>query len=218
MHHNSEPEAVDLLLEVDSISGISEHVDDKNADRTCRYLVAVAAYLAFPDNGAALSAAYDSYLKVGKVHDAMRVALSMNDRGRAEKVFIASEDELDKQQLGYLLARQGVMLDCEEGRCTIEDEDLREKASAHPMLCDSNADLSHLCQAAQNHCRHGCLHSPGCFSPDPTGTMRWLSWQIRLLPQPVLAQDVAYCCNPYIPTLLLCHPAIWITATLLAML
>lgn len=127
MHHNSEPEAVDLLLEVDSISGISEHVDDKNADRTCRYLVAVSAYLAFPDNGAALSAAYDSYLSVGKVHDAMRVALSMNDRGRAERVFTASDDELGKQQLGYLLARQGVMLDCEEGPCQIADEDLREK-------------------------------------------------------------------------------------------
>lgn len=140
MHHNSEPEAVDLLLEVDSIPGISEHVDDKNADRTCRYLVAVSAYLAFPDNGAALSAAYDSYLKVGKVHDAMRVALSMNDRGRAERVFIASEDELDKQQLGYLLARQGVMLDCEEGPCTIEDEDLREKVcSADPIDCSSSS-------------------------------------------------------------------------------
>ena len=127
MHHNAEPEAVDLLLEVDSIALLNEHVDEANCDRTCRYLTAVASYLPVPDDVAAFTAAYDAYVKIGKLHDAMRVALCMGDRDRMEEVFVACTDSLDKQQLGYLLARQGVMLDCEEGRCAIEDESLREK-------------------------------------------------------------------------------------------
>jgi RPN1 N-terminal domain len=128
MHHNAEPEAVDLLLEVDSIALLNEHVDEANCDRTCRYLTAVATYLPVPDDVAAFAAAYNAYMKIGKVHDAMRVALRMGDRDRIEEVFAACNDKLDKQQLGYLLARQGVMLDCEEkGRCAIDDHELQEQ-------------------------------------------------------------------------------------------
>jgi 26S proteasome regulatory subunit N1 len=66
-------------------------------------------------------------MKIGKLHDAIRVALTMGDRNKIEEVFVKCTDSLEKQQLGYLLARQGIMLDCEEGRCAIEDENLREK-------------------------------------------------------------------------------------------
>jgi 26S proteasome regulatory subunit N1 len=127
MQHNAEPEAVDLLLEVYSISLLNQYVDEANCDRTCRYLTAVASYLPVPDDRAALTAAYDAYMKIGKLHDAIRVALTMGDRNRIEEVFVKCSDSLEKQQLGYLLARQGIMLNCEEGRCAIEDESLREK-------------------------------------------------------------------------------------------
>ena len=56
----------------------------------------------------------------------MRVALQLSDRQRIERVFATCSKPLDKQQLAYLLARQGVVLDCEEGPCAIEDEALRQ--------------------------------------------------------------------------------------------
>jgi 26S proteasome regulatory subunit N1 len=130
MAHNSEPEAVDLLLEVDDIGSLLEHVDSDNYARTCLYLTSTAAYLPERDDRLVFAAAFDAYMKVEKWHDAMRVALRVNDGERVRMVFATCGDGLDKQQLAYLLARQGVTLDVEEGPCAIEDEELRGKACA----------------------------------------------------------------------------------------
>ena len=125
MAHNSEPEAVDLLLEVDGVDKLLQYIDENNYQRTCLYLTSTAAYLSEPDDVAVFNAAFEGYLKVEKWHDAMRVALQMSSRERIERVFAACKGPLDKKQLAYLLARQGVVLDCEEGPCAVEDEDLR---------------------------------------------------------------------------------------------
>ncbi len=61
----AEPEAIDLLLEVDRIADIEQHVDEKNAARTCLYLLSCSAYLAEPDDATVLRTAYSVYLKVG---------------------------------------------------------------------------------------------------------------------------------------------------------
>lgn len=126
MHHNAEPEAVDLLLEVEQLPLLAEHVDAANYARTCHYLVSCCAYLPEPDNALVLATAHALYCKVGKYHDAMRVALQMNDRTVVEETFVACEDELEKKQLAYLLARQGVVLNFEEGPCAVIDDALKE--------------------------------------------------------------------------------------------
>lgn len=46
----AEPEAVDLLLEVDRLDQLEQHVDDKNFGRTCLYLVSCCAYLPEPED------------------------------------------------------------------------------------------------------------------------------------------------------------------------
>jgi hypothetical protein len=125
MQHNTEPEAVDLLLEVDDVEQLLDHIDESNYQRTCLYLTSTAAYLSEPDDTAVYNTAFKGYMKVKKFHDAMRVALRLNNRSLMEEVFIACEDQVDKQQLAYLLARQGVMLDVEDGPCAIDDEDTR---------------------------------------------------------------------------------------------
>ena len=127
MAHNSEPEAVDLLLEVDAIAQLQPHVSKQNYERTCLYLTSTASYLPEPEDATVLVAAFDAYLKVEAWHDAMRVALRLNGRDKIEQVFAACTDGVHKQQLAYLLVRHGVMLDCEEGACAIDDADLREK-------------------------------------------------------------------------------------------
>ena len=130
MQHNSEPEAVDLLLEVDEIELLLEHIEENNYQRTCLYLTSTAAYLPEPDDTAVFTAAYDGYMKVAKWHDAMRVALRLNDREKIQAVFSTCKDMVEQQQLGYLLARQGVVLDCEDGPCAIEDEEQRATVRA----------------------------------------------------------------------------------------
>lgn len=46
----TEPEAVDLLLEVDQLDQLEQYVDDKNYGRTCLYLVSCCTYLPEPDD------------------------------------------------------------------------------------------------------------------------------------------------------------------------
>lgn len=126
MTHNAEPEAVDLLLEVEALELLAPHVDDKNYARTCLYLTSCSAYLPEPEDADVLRLAMELYLKQAKYHDALRVALRLNSRPDAEAAFAACADPLEKKQLGYLLARHGFALNLEEGVAAVEDDGLRE--------------------------------------------------------------------------------------------
>lgn len=46
----AEPEAVDLLLEVDQLDQLEQYVDDKNFARTCLYLTSCCNYLPEPED------------------------------------------------------------------------------------------------------------------------------------------------------------------------
>ena len=119
-----EPEAVDLLLEVDRLDLLPPLVDDKTAGRTCLYLCACAPYLPEPDDAAALKAAHACYTATGRHFDALRVALQLNDVDLAAVTFGAAPDA-DKKQLAYLLGRQGVVLDFEDGPAAVADDGVR---------------------------------------------------------------------------------------------
>jgi hypothetical protein len=45
MKHNAEPEAVDLLMEVEDLDLLVEHVDSTNYKRTCLYLTSSSKYV-----------------------------------------------------------------------------------------------------------------------------------------------------------------------------
>ena len=138
MTHFAEPEAVDLLLEVEKLHVLPQFVDEKNYARTCLYLISCCNYLPEPDDTAVLTLSHEIYMKMDKYHDALRVALMLNDRDVIERTFVQCTDELEKKQLCYLLARQGAALDLEEGACAVEDEALRE--SLREIM--SNSQLS----------------------------------------------------------------------------
>ncbi|DBB00701.1 TPA: hypothetical protein ACH3X3_002371 [Trebouxia sp. C0006] len=123
MSHNAEPDAVDLLLEVEKLEWLAQYVDDKNYSRTCLYLVSCCAYLAEPDDTAVLRTAYDLYIKCSKYVDAMRIALRMNNHELILSTMTSCPDKLHKKQLAFLLARHGVLLMYEE-----EEEDAMEDA------------------------------------------------------------------------------------------
>ncbi|KIY99543.1 26S proteasome regulatory subunit N1, partial [Monoraphidium neglectum] len=126
MSHNAEPEAVDLLLEVERLDMLEGLCDDKNYGRTCLYLVSCCSYLPEPDDTAVLEIAHRIYTRMGKHHDALRVALRINSPEVISGTFAGCADPLEKKQLAYLLARHGHALDLEDGPAAVEDEALRD--------------------------------------------------------------------------------------------
>jgi len=80
INHNEEPEAVDLLLEVERLNKLIDHCTDKNFERVCRYLLSCAPYA--PDTNEMLehyNTACNIYRKYKKFPEALRVAQKMND-------------------------------------------------------------------------------------------------------------------------------------------
>jgi 26S proteasome regulatory subunit N1 len=127
MAHNTEPEAVDLLLEVDALDMIVAHIDAKNAGRTALYLLSCAPYLPEPDNASVLRAARAAYTKVGRHADALRVDLKLGDLALAAETFAACDDPGGKKQLAHIFARHGVVLDLDDGPAAVDDDDLKEQ-------------------------------------------------------------------------------------------
>jgi len=118
--HGSEPEACDLLMEVDLLPQIMEHINDANYSRIALYLTSCAAYVPEPDDSMVYQVVYDIYRKVDRYSEALRVAIRLNDSKMAQEVLDACDDELHKKQLCFMIARNGAL------NLTTEDDSLTE--------------------------------------------------------------------------------------------
>ncbi|KAL3715015.1 hypothetical protein ACJRO7_006851 [Eucalyptus globulus] len=108
MKHNAEPEAVDLLMEVEDLDMLLKHVDGTNFKRTCLYLTSAARYLPGPDDGLVLDIAYKIYLKFEEYSIALQIALFLDKTQKVKEVFMSCSDLLRKKQFCYILARHGI--------------------------------------------------------------------------------------------------------------
>mmetsp|Transcript_40951 Transcript_40951/g.49700 ORF Transcript_40951/g.49700 Transcript_40951/m.49700 type:complete len:902 (-) Transcript_40951:215-2920(-) len=145
MKNNAEPEGVDLLLEVDSLHELSEHVDKNNYARTCNYLLGCSNYLPEPEDMQALEVAHEIYMKVGKYCDAMRVALRCGADEKIQTTFNACTDKLEKRQVTYMMARQGVFYDLEDGPCA--DGAAEDLSALQEILSNTKLSESYLALA-----------------------------------------------------------------------
>lgn len=127
LNHNAEPDAVDLLLEIESIEHLPEFVDKNTFARVCSYMVACVPLLAPPDDSAFLHTAYNIYLTHGQLPQALALAIRIDDEDLIRSVFDATTDKLVQQQLAFILAKQQYWIE-------IGDEDVQK--------CISNAQLS----------------------------------------------------------------------------
>ncbi|KAK3134483.1 hypothetical protein QOZ80_6AG0549770 [Eleusine coracana subsp. coracana] len=115
MKHNAEPEAVDLLMEVENLDLLVEHVDATNYKRTCLYLTSSSKYLPAPDDMLALKIAYEIYLKFGDLASALRIALLLDNKLQyVKQVYTATDDLLLKKQFSYIVARHGLSMDIDD--------------------------------------------------------------------------------------------------------
>ncbi|KAL6067324.1 26S proteasome non-ATPase regulatory subunit 2 [Balamuthia mandrillaris] len=115
MRHNAEPEACDLLMEVERLSALVDLVDAKNYERVCLYLESCANYVPEPEDSQALNIALTIYRKMNRLPAALRIALRLNDMDVVKEIYSTCEDLTVKKQLAFILARQGVF--------TIEEDD-----------------------------------------------------------------------------------------------
>ncbi|KAL3325699.1 hypothetical protein AABB24_036770 [Solanum stoloniferum] len=122
LKHNAEPDAVDLLIEVEDLDLLLEHVDSSNCKRTCSYLTSFAKYLPWPDDILVLDYAYTIYMKFEEYPLALVSALALDNMEFIKKVFTSCDDNLQKRQLCYILARHGQTFDLDEKMCA-SDED-----------------------------------------------------------------------------------------------
>ncbi|XP_022117848.2 26S proteasome non-ATPase regulatory subunit 2 [Pieris rapae] len=118
MKHSAEIQACDLLMEIDRLDLLTQHMDQSNYPRVCLYLIGCASYVVEPESTQILQGVLETYLKFGEYPRALLVAMQLHDKAKCEEVFNTCNDMLVKKQLCYMLARQYVPLD-------LDDEDLR---------------------------------------------------------------------------------------------
>ncbi|KAL0001994.1 hypothetical protein SO802_015775 [Lithocarpus litseifolius] len=122
MKHNAEPEAVDLLMEVEDLDLLIEHVDSTNFRRTCLYLTSSARYLPGPDDMLVLDIAYMIYLKFEEYPNALQIALFLDNMQYVKQVFTSCDDQLRKKQFCYILARHGITFELDEEMAANDDD------------------------------------------------------------------------------------------------
>lgn len=90
---NAEPEAVDLLMEVDSLVKLPGLADEHNYARVCRYLKACASFTPDADDTKELLvAAIDIFTKVNRLPDAVEVAIRLGDADRIKELYLKTEE------------------------------------------------------------------------------------------------------------------------------
>lgn len=122
MKHNAEPEAVDLLMEVEDLDLLVEHVDKTNYKRTCLYLTAAAKYLPGPDDMLVLDIAYTIYLKFEEYACALQIALFLDNLQYVKQIFTSCNDLLQKKQFCFILARHEVAFELDEEMLPEDDD------------------------------------------------------------------------------------------------
>ncbi|KDO49595.1 hypothetical protein CISIN_1g0026962mg, partial [Citrus sinensis] len=122
MKHNAEPEAVDLLMEVEDLDLLVEHVDATNFKRTCLYLTSAAKYLPGPDDMLVLDIAYMIYLKFEEFPNALQIALFLDNMQYVKQIFTSCDDLLRKKQFCYILARHGITLELDDDMVPDDDD------------------------------------------------------------------------------------------------
>lgn len=107
INHNEEGEAVDLMMEVERLTKLSDFCNKNNYERVCTYLLACSDYAADTEElQQTLKTAYGVYRKFDRYTDAMRVAQKMNDMTLINEIMTDCKDRLTLKQMAFMLGRQ----------------------------------------------------------------------------------------------------------------
>lgn len=105
LKHNAEADAVDLLLEIESIDKLPEYVDENTFARVCLYMVSCVPLLAPPDDISFLNTAYAIYLAHNQLTQALVLAIKLDNDDLVSRVFELASDDLVRKQLAFMLSQ-----------------------------------------------------------------------------------------------------------------
>ncbi|EME31419.1 26S proteasome regulatory subunit N1 isoform 1 [Galdieria sulphuraria] len=117
---NAEPEACDLLYEVDHLKSLVDYAEEANFERICLYLLSSADYVPEPDVFDILQVACSIYRKLGRSTQAMRVAIRLGDMELMSNIY---QSDPEKDALGNVVAvRTQLALDLASRNIFLEEE------------------------------------------------------------------------------------------------
>ncbi|RXW17645.1 hypothetical protein EST38_g8208 [Candolleomyces aberdarensis] len=144
--HNAEPDAVDLLEELEIVNELTELVDENTFSRVCQYMLRCVNLLPPPDDISFLKTVHKIYVKHDKFPEALSVAIRLNDPDLVREGFSAPGNPLMKRQLAFMLARAGVPFEWlqppSENEGEEADADFSEELPEDLVECLSNTNLS----------------------------------------------------------------------------
>ncbi|AAS51298.1 ACR072Cp [Eremothecium gossypii ATCC 10895] len=106
LKHNGEADAVDLLLEVESIDKLPQFIDENTFQRVCQYMVSCVPLLPPPEDVTFLQTAFSLYLSENQLTEALALAIRLGEESLIRSVFDATTDPVMHKQLAYILAAQ----------------------------------------------------------------------------------------------------------------
>ncbi|EFA83382.1 26S proteasome regulatory subunit S2 [Heterostelium album PN500] len=110
MAHNAEPEACDLLLEVEQLTKLFNYIDENNYTRVCLYLTSCAYYVPGPEDINILKIVVEIYIKAKQYPDALRVALKIDNNDIITNIFkLAENNKSTLEQLAFIASRQKIV-------------------------------------------------------------------------------------------------------------
>jgi 26S proteasome regulatory subunit N1 len=77
--HNAEPDAVDLLEELEIVDEVAQLVDDNTYNRVCQYMIRCVNLLPPPDDISFLRTAHTIYVQHHKFPEALALAIRLGD-------------------------------------------------------------------------------------------------------------------------------------------
>lgn len=92
LSHNGEADAVDLLLELESISSIIPFVDENTYTRVCLYMTSCVNLLVPPDDREFLRCAREIYRKFERYSQAIVCSLRLNDAALVKEDFLTPKN------------------------------------------------------------------------------------------------------------------------------
>ena len=105
MKHHAESEACDLLMEVERLDILDEHVDKNSFARVCLYLTSCVPYVPDPENTNLLKTALRIFRKFDQFPQALRLALQLNEPQLVREIFLECKDSTLQKQLAFMLGR-----------------------------------------------------------------------------------------------------------------
>ncbi|ESO00542.1 hypothetical protein HELRODRAFT_113093 [Helobdella robusta] len=124
MQHNAEPEACDILMEVELLHLLEQYVDKAAFPRVCLYLKSCVPYVPDPENINLLKTTLGIYRKFEQFSDALLIAIQLNDLTVVKSLYADCKDPAVLKQMACILGQQQIFFEVDGAEEDVEQTEL----------------------------------------------------------------------------------------------